>query len=262
MNQTKGLIINGRYGIREVISAYAIHFPLYFANAIVGEDVAEVGDGLESITAEVSAYPFTHNDIEMRVVDTPGFDEFMATQSISDLDILQKIAEFMKREYVTSNPRIRLKPQTQRHKLARLILRLEESQDLVKCLLEEKEQQAQEIVKYVQEVERLNDVIKEFQFPNFLGTPPFSPPYPAMSSTSGDSYYANHDSPIIGPRAIAAPGMHASRSATLPLSPSPGMPVPELRMPTPTHYTASDEKVYSPDEPHGTRRHERRGSRY
>ncbi|KAH6911890.1 hypothetical protein BKA70DRAFT_1422603 [Coprinopsis sp. MPI-PUGE-AT-0042] len=69
-----------------------------FVNAIVGKDVAGVGDGLESLTAEVAQYPYTHkNHTEVRVVDAPGFNDFKADGSKSDQKVLHMIGGFLKK---------------------------------------------------------------------------------------------------------------------------------------------------------------------
>ncbi|EAU87543.2 hypothetical protein CC1G_12342 [Coprinopsis cinerea okayama7 len=68
-------------------------------NAIVGKDVAEVGHSLESATAEVQQYTFSYRGAEIRIIDTPGFNDFREEGSLSDLDILNMIAAFMHKEY-------------------------------------------------------------------------------------------------------------------------------------------------------------------
>ncbi|KAH6911972.1 hypothetical protein BKA70DRAFT_821905 [Coprinopsis sp. MPI-PUGE-AT-0042] len=68
-----------------------------FTNAIIGEQVASVGGGLESLTAEVCQYPHRHSSgVDVRIMDTPGFNDFRLDGPKSDLKILQSIAGHFK----------------------------------------------------------------------------------------------------------------------------------------------------------------------
>ncbi|KAH6910926.1 hypothetical protein BKA70DRAFT_1099657, partial [Coprinopsis sp. MPI-PUGE-AT-0042] len=69
-------------------------------NAILGKPEATVSDGLESSTAEVEEYVHFHESgMEVRIVDTPGFNEYRAEGTNSDLKILQMIGAFLKKQY-------------------------------------------------------------------------------------------------------------------------------------------------------------------
>ncbi|EAU87544.1 hypothetical protein CC1G_12343 [Coprinopsis cinerea okayama7 len=68
-------------------------------NAIIGTEAAPVGHDLESLTAEVSHYSTTSHGKTIRVVDTPGFNDFRSEGSKTDLEILTEISNLMKEEY-------------------------------------------------------------------------------------------------------------------------------------------------------------------
>ncbi|KAH6891651.1 hypothetical protein BKA70DRAFT_1571973 [Coprinopsis sp. MPI-PUGE-AT-0042] len=71
-----------------------------FVNAILGKPEATVSDGLESSTAEVAEYVHFHESgMEVRIVDTPGFNEYRTEGTNSDLKILQMIGAFLKKQY-------------------------------------------------------------------------------------------------------------------------------------------------------------------
>jgi predicted GTPase len=62
-----------------------------FVNLTSGSNLA-VGEGLESCTSMVQACaPFYLDGKRVLLIDTPGFDD----SNISDVEVLQKIAEFL-----------------------------------------------------------------------------------------------------------------------------------------------------------------------
>ncbi|KAH6911918.1 hypothetical protein BKA70DRAFT_1265876 [Coprinopsis sp. MPI-PUGE-AT-0042] len=74
-----------------------------FVNAILGKPKAIVENGLESSTAEVGRYIHLHESgMEVRIVNTPGFNDYRTEGTRSDLKILQMIGTFLKTEYVVS----------------------------------------------------------------------------------------------------------------------------------------------------------------
>ncbi|KAH6911919.1 hypothetical protein BKA70DRAFT_1098697, partial [Coprinopsis sp. MPI-PUGE-AT-0042] len=69
-------------------------------NDILDKPEANVEDGLESATAEVGQYVHLHESgMEVRIVDTPGFNDYRTEGTRSDLKILQMIGAFLKTEY-------------------------------------------------------------------------------------------------------------------------------------------------------------------
>ncbi|KAF8064882.1 P-loop containing nucleoside triphosphate hydrolase protein [Lyophyllum atratum] len=69
-----------------------------FINALVGQDVAKVGHGLQSETAQVQHYILPHPrypDRRLIVVDTPGFDD----TNQDDREILRRIAVWLAQSY-------------------------------------------------------------------------------------------------------------------------------------------------------------------
>ncbi|KAG6826662.1 hypothetical protein H0H92_014935 [Tricholoma furcatifolium] len=69
-----------------------------FINILIGQKVASVGHDLQSHTAHIQHYTFTHPDLPNRrvvIIDTPGFDD----TDIDDREILRRIAIWLAHSY-------------------------------------------------------------------------------------------------------------------------------------------------------------------
>ncbi len=60
-------------------------------NRICNEEVAEVGEGQESVTQEVTHYIKVVNGQTITLIDTPGFDDTY----LSDREVLEKISTYL-----------------------------------------------------------------------------------------------------------------------------------------------------------------------
>ena len=107
-NSARFLQSDGRYWSREIVCEFASSSKVrailteclwQFVNSIVGGSVAKVEDTLESSTTDVAQYAYTHRSgTEVRVFDTPGFNDYKEGGSKTDLKVLQMIAAFLKKE--------------------------------------------------------------------------------------------------------------------------------------------------------------------
>ncbi|KAF1993560.1 P-loop containing nucleoside triphosphate hydrolase protein [Amniculicola lignicola CBS 123094] len=66
-----------------------------FIKLVTGDDNIQVGDSLESETAEVNTYKFRHKDRTIILVDTPGFDDTHR----KDADVLKQLAAWFDDTY-------------------------------------------------------------------------------------------------------------------------------------------------------------------